>query len=111
MRSVEIRTYQLHSGAAAEFERLFDEEAVPMLARWGIDVVAFVPSRGDPDAYGLIRAFDDLNARQRIEEAFYASTEWRDGPRAAILALIESYADLVLELDEPTINGLRAERR
>jgi hypothetical protein len=106
-RIVEIRTYKLHPGAAPEYERLFKDVAVPMLARSGVDVIAVGSSVGDPDGYYLIRAFDDLEHRQRSEEAFYGSAEWREGPREAVLALIESYADLVLELDEPTIDGLR----
>jgi hypothetical protein len=106
-RIVEIRTYTLHPGTAREYERLFKEVALPMLARRGIDVVAVGPSIGDPTGYYLVRAFDDLDHRRHSEDAFYGSAEWREGPREAVLALIESYSDLVLELDEPTIDGLR----
>lgn len=106
-RVVEIRTYTLHPGAAHEYERLFKEEAMPMLARQGIDVVAAGSSLGDPNGYYLIRAFDDLEHLRRSEESFYGSAEWRDGPREPVLALIDSYADLVLKLDESTIDGLR----
>ena len=106
-RLIEIRTYTLHPGAAREYERLFKEVALPMLARRGIDVVAVGPSLGDPNGYYLIRAFDDLDHRRRSEDSFYGSAEWREGPREAVLALIESYSDLVLQLDEPTIDGLR----
>lgn len=106
-RIVEIRTYKLHLGGAQEYDRLAMEVALPMLERRGIDVVAVGPSVGDPNGYYLIRAFDDLEDRRRSEEAFYGSTEWREGPREAVLALIDAYVDLVLELDEPTIDGLR----
>ena len=105
-RTVELRTYTLRPSALQEYERLFGEVR-PMLARWGIDVVGNGASVGDPNGYYLIRAFDDLGHRQRSEAAFYGSAEWREGPRESVLALIESYADLVLELDEPTIDGLR----
>lgn len=106
-RIVEIRTYKLRPGAGPAYERLFREDATPMLARHGIDVVAFGQSKGDADGYYLIRAFDDLDDRTRSEDAFYGSAEWCQGPRESILALIESYTDLVIELDEPTIDGLR----
>jgi hypothetical protein len=109
-RIVEIRTYALRPGAVREYERLMGV-AVPLLARWDIDVVAFGPSVGDPTGYYLIRAFDSLDHRQRSEDAFYRSAEWREGPRGPVLALIESYIDLVLELDEPTIDGLRRAAR
>lgn len=106
-RIVEIRTYRLHPGSGPAYERLFHEDATPMLARHGIDVVSFGQSKGDPDGYYLIRAFVDLDDRTSREDAFYGSAEWREGPREAILGLIDSYSDLVLELDESTIDGLR----
>jgi hypothetical protein len=40
-----------------------------------------------------MRAFPGLEERERTEGAFYGSEEWRQGPREAILAGIESGAD------------------
>lgn len=104
---VEIRSYNLRPGTRSEFHRLVVEEAVPMLRRWDMDLVAHGPSPHDDDSYYLIRAFADLDDRQRREDAFYGSVEWREGPREAILSFIESYATIVLELDRATIDGLR----
>ena len=42
-----------------------------------------------------------------MEAAYYASDDWSKGPREALLALIENYIDVVLELDEITVQGLR----
>ena len=78
-----------------------------MLRRWNMDVVAYGPSLHDPDSYHLMRRYDSLSHREQSEEAFYGSDEWRQGPRAAILALIEKYNEIVLALDESTIQGLR----
>ena len=110
-RIVEVRTYTLRPGVSKEFERLFASEAAPMLERWRVDVIAFGPSLDDVNRYYLVRAFDDLDHRQRSEDAFYGSSEWREGPRERILSLIESYTDVVLGLDESTIDGLRRSRR
>src|SRR5262249_6774021 len=41
------------------------------------------------------------------EDAFYASEEWRQGPRDAVLADIASYTTVVLAVDEETLHGLR----
>jgi len=41
-----------------------------------------------------------------MEDAFYSSDDWKQGPREAILSLIENYSDIVLELDEVTVEGL-----
>ncbi len=104
---VEIRSYNLKPGSRDQFHRLVSEQAIPMLRRRKIDVVAFGPSPHDKDSYYLIRRFDSLTHREQTEDAFYGSDEWRQGPREAILALIENYTDTVLELDEVTVKGLR----
>ena len=107
MRAVEIRAYNLRPGARAEFDRLAREQAVPMLRRWGVDVVSFGPSPHDATSYFLIRAYADLADRQRSQDEFYASDEWREGPREAVLALIESHTSVVLMLDDGAVAGLR----
>jgi NIPSNAP protein len=93
---VEIRSYNLKPGTRAEFQRLFIEQAEPMLKRWQIDVVAYGPSPHNSDSYYLIRTFSSIEAREQIEDAFYGSAEWRQGPRESILALIENYTTIVL---------------
>lgn len=104
---VEIRSYSLRPGTHAEFHRLFLEEAMPLLQRWNVDVVAYGPSLHDENSYYLIRRFDSLAHRDKSEDAFYGSDEWRKGPREAILALIENYTEAVLALDDVTVQGLR----
>jgi NIPSNAP protein len=104
---VEIRSYNLKPGIREEFHRLFIEEAFPMLKRWNVDVVTYGPSPHDEDSYYLIRRYDSLAHREQSEDAFYSSDEWRHGPRQAIVSLIENYTEVVLELDEATIQGLR----
>jgi hypothetical protein len=104
---VEIRSYHLKPGTRPEFHRLFLGEAFPLLRRWNVDVVAYGPSLHDQDSYYLMRRYAGLAQREESEDAFYGSEEWRQGPREAILALIENYTEIVLELDETTIQGLR----
>jgi hypothetical protein len=105
---VEIRSYNLKDGTRTEFQRLFLKEALPMLKRWKIDVVAYGASPHDANSYYLIRRYDSLAQRDRSEDAFYGSDEWRQGPREAIIALIENYTEIVLELDASTVQGLRS---
>jgi hypothetical protein len=104
---VELYSYNLRSGTRDEFHRLFLEEVFPMFKRWNVDVVAYGPSLHDENSYYLMRRFDSLAQREQSEESFYSSDEWRQGPREAILALIEIYTEFVLELDEVTAQGLR----
>jgi len=104
---VEIRSYNLKPGTRSALHALLTEQGLPMLRRWNVDVVAHGPSLHDEDSYVLIRAYTSLEERQRSQDAFYGSDEWRQGPRKAMLAMIDSYTSVVLELDEATVNGLR----
>lgn len=106
-RVVEIRSYNLKPGTRDRFHRLVEREALPMLRRWKVDVVAYGPSLHDSDSYYLMRSFASLEDRQRSEDAFYGSDEWQQGPREAILADIESYTTVVIRLDDATLRGLR----
>jgi ketosteroid isomerase-like protein len=108
---VEIRSYNLKPGARDRFHTRFVTEALPLLQRWNVDVVAYGPSLHDADSYYLIRAFPGVEERQRSEDAFYASEEWRNGPREATLADIQSYATAVVRVDDATLRGLRSSGR
>jgi hypothetical protein len=104
---LEIRTYRLRPGSGAAFHRTVVEESVPMLERWGVDVVAFGPSLDDDDAYYLIRSYASLEERQHSQDAFYGSDEWRHGPREAIVSRIESDSSVVLPADSRCLTFLR----
>src|SRR3954467_8817192 len=106
-RFVEIRALSLKPGSRAAFHRLFSERSLPLLRKWDFDVVSFGPSPHDETSYYVIRSFTDLADRQKREDDFYGSGDWKQGPREAMLALVESYTDVVLELEEPAIAGLR----
>ncbi len=78
---VEIRSYNLKPGTRDEFHRLFLEEAMPLLQRFHVDVVAYGRSLHDENSYYLMRRFDSLAQRDQ-------SDEWRKGLREAVLACI-----------------------
>jgi hypothetical protein len=102
-KMIELRSYNLKPGTRAAFNKLFLEEALPMLKRWSVDVVAFGPSLHDEDSYFLIRGYKDLEDRRQREDAFYGSNEWKNGPREAILALIENYTTVVIPAESITL--------
>jgi len=106
-RFVEVRAYALKPGTREAFDRIASRQAIPMLRRWEVDVVAHGPSPHDDDSYYLIRAYASLAEREQSQDAFYGSQEWKDGPRAAILALIENFTSIVLELEPATVEALR----
>lgn len=104
----EIRTYRVSPGVLDDFVAAM-REVLPTLSSYGIDVVAcdrsLVADEGD-HAY-LIRAFESLSERDRLEVAFYGSSEWNDGARSRILGMIETYHTVVLDLPEEAVNALR----
>lgn len=106
-RIVEIRSYNLKPGTRERFHQRFVAESLPMLERWKVDVVAYGPSLHDSDSYYLIRSFPSVEDRERSEDAFYSSEEWRQGPREAVLADIEGYTTIVVGLDDRTLESLR----
>jgi len=107
---LEARTYRLRRGTTEEFVRLMGGESAELLERHGIRVVAcgasLVPeAEGVEEAY-LIRAFASLEERERQESSFYSSAEWTDGPRETVLACIESYHTVVLDVSEEAVLSL-----
>jgi hypothetical protein len=106
-RLIEIRAYQLKPGAAAAFHALFVERAVPMLEAAGMEVVSYGPSTHEPDTYYLIRGYRDLDELRAQQDGFYGSAAWRDGPREAILALIDTFLNTVLWASPDTVANLR----
>lgn len=106
-RLVEIRSYKLEPGALEEFHAAVKDSAVPMLLRWGTQVVAFGPSAHETDTYFLVRGYADLADLHAQQNAFYGSEEWRNGPREAIVTRIASYLSTVLWLSPESIEDLR----
>ena len=104
---VEIRSYNLKPGTREAFHKRFVEQALPMLHRFKVDVVAYGPSLADADSYFLIRAFPSLDARQKSEDAFYGSEEWKTGIREATLADIVNYTTVVRAVDADALRAMR----
>lgn len=105
---LEIRTYQVLPGRLDEFVAAI-AAVRPLLAEYGIDVVAAGPSvvADEGDHAYLMRAFASIEERARQEEQFYGSGDWRRGPRQSVLDPIDSYHTVILEVDIAAIDALR----
>lgn len=102
---LEIRTYRIREGERDEFGRRASA-VVPMLQRYGIDVVGHGPSIEDAEHYVLLRSFASLAERDEQEGAFYEGDEWLSGPREGILELIETYHTVVLRSTPEAMRAL-----
>jgi hypothetical protein len=97
---VEILTIDVKPGKRDQFHKLYEEEALPLLRKWKFDVVAHGPSRHDATSYYVIRSFKSLEDRQKSEDAYYSSDDWRKGPREAVLALVDHFAYMVIPAEK-----------
>jgi hypothetical protein len=93
---LDLRTYKLKPGAGEQFGRILDNDVLPMLDRFGIEVVAHGPSLDDADSYYLVRRFGSISKRNERLDTFYGSEEWRRQQRERVLALIDSFHVLLL---------------
>lgn len=104
---IEFRTYRLKPGTSAEFLRVMQKEATPLVRAAGIKVItsglSLVAEDGHEEAY-LVREFASTEELERQEATFYGSDAWRSGPREAIMACVESYHSIALDADELTLN-------
>jgi hypothetical protein len=107
MPVIEIRSYRLVPSSRDRFHQLVSQQSLPLMLDWGIDVLDFGLSLNDADGYYLIRAFHDLNHLEATQAAFYASPAWRNGPREAIVSLIASDSNVVMEMSQDQIEALR----
>ena len=109
MRTVEILQYTIRKGTGTDFHAIMQEISVPLHQSHGIDVVSFGNSLHDPDCYYLIRAFDSAESMATILETFYASDDWRSGPREDIIGSIETSIKTVMNLPPESVEGLRVQ--
>ena len=103
---IEIRSYVLKHGTREKLHALLDTEILPLLRDAGIKVVRYGPSLHDENSYVLIRAFESLGQLREQEDRFYGSDVWRTGYREMVLGMIESWQDIVIEVDESALTAL-----
>ena len=93
---IEILILNLKEGTREEFHQVYVTQSLPLLEKWKINVVAHGRSLHDKNTYYVIRLFKSLEDRQILEDTFYGSEDWKNGPREAIVSRIESSAAMVV---------------
>jgi hypothetical protein len=88
----EILTLEIKAGRRDEFHKVYLTQSVPLLKKWNFDLVAYGPSLHDANSYYVIRRFKSLEDREKSEDAFYSSNDWKSGPRDAIMGLVDHFA-------------------
>jgi hypothetical protein len=107
---IEILTLDIKPGRRNEFHKVYETQSLPLLKKWGFKVLAYGPSLHDANSYYVIRSFKSLEDREKSEDAFYNSDDWKRGPRTAIFDLVEHFAYTVVTPDtlEKLLGALNA---
>src|SRR6266496_187903 len=95
----EILTLDIKPGRRDEFHNVYVTQSVPLLKKWNFNLVAYGPSLHDANSYYVIRRFKNLEDREKSEDAFYSSDDWKSGPRDAIMGLVEHFAYAVVSTE------------
>ena len=93
---IEILILDIKPGKRDEFHKIYEKESLPLLRKWKIKVISYGPSLHDENSYYVVRSFKSLEDRQKSEDAFYSSDDWKNGPRTALLALVDHFAYTLL---------------
>jgi NIPSNAP len=96
---MEILTLDIKPGRRDEFHKVYETQALPLLKKWNFDVVAYGPSLHDSNSYYVIRRFKSLEDREKSENAYYSSDDWKRGPREKIFELVDHFAYAVVSED------------
>jgi quinol monooxygenase YgiN len=73
---IELRQYKIVHGQRDRFIALFDKEFLETQEAEGMTVVGQFRDRADPDRFTWIRAFPNMDARQKSLTAFYTGATW-----------------------------------
>ncbi len=104
----EIRIYKLKENTAAEFNKVFTEQSLPMMKRWKVNVVDYGFSLIDKNSFYLIRSYENLEQRKESQDAFYGSNEWINGPEKQIMSCIDTYNTTIVDSEKLNIEKIEA---
>jgi quinol monooxygenase YgiN len=107
-RLLEIRTYRLKPGTLAAFHDAMHDLAVPMIRSAGMDVVAYGKSDHEEETYFLIRSYASRESLEAEQATFYGSSQWRDGPRSALVDRIDAYVNTLVWISTLGVEDIRA---
>ena len=104
---IDILILNIKPGQLSTFDQLYRDLALPVLKKWNVQVIAFGPSIHEEDNYMVIRSYKSLDDRQKSQDSYYESEDWRSGPREIILSFVKSYSTVVIPANDDLINGFK----
>lgn len=105
---LELRLFVLQPGARAQFHKLGEERAVPLMRRLGINVLAHGPVADDADMYYLVRAFDSEAEREEQSRTLHGTCGWKLDIGVRALEMIKGYRIATVRGGSPNVPALIA---
>jgi hypothetical protein len=99
---LEILTIKIRPGMRDLFHEVYIRESLPLQKKWNLNVLFHGQSLQDDDTYVVMRWFESLADHERRTTDFYASDDWRTGPREALLNMIENISTVLVEWTDLT---------
>jgi quinol monooxygenase YgiN len=106
---VELRQYKIVHGQRDAFISLFDREFVETQEAEGMTLIGQFRDQADPDRFTWIRAFPNMEARQKSLTAFYTGPVWLQHRGTANPMLFDNDNVLLLRPASPD-SGFRLHR-
>ncbi|MEP4034972.1 antibiotic biosynthesis monooxygenase [Pseudophaeobacter sp.] len=97
---LEMRRYTLNPGQREAFIRFFEEVNRTALREAGMLVFGPMRDLEDPNKVHWMRAFESLEQRETIKQAFYDGPVWTQEVEPLVMPLIAHYEASVVETTE-----------
>jgi hypothetical protein len=97
---IEMRTYKIKAGLRAKFLELLKSKALPEHKKIGMRILGPFLSVEDADTFFWMRAFPDLNSRERMRDEFYEGKLWKEELEQKLMPILEKYEVVIVEAND-----------
>jgi hypothetical protein len=97
---IEMRTYKIKRGLRAEFLKTLESKVRPEHEKIGMKILGPFLSIEDADTFFWMRAFPDLNSRDRMRKEFYQGKLFKDDLEKNHVPMLGKYDVVVIEAQE-----------
>ena len=94
----ELRQYQMKPGKKAEWQKLMEEEIIPLQVQKGMVIVGSFVGEEDENIYVWIRRFKDEAERKRLYKEVYENAHWEKNLLPRVASCIEREKNIITRL-------------
>jgi NIPSNAP len=97
---IEMRTYKIKPGQRAEFLKTFESKVRPEHEKIGMKLLGPFLSIEDADTFFWMRAFPDIESRERMRDEFYEGKLFKEDLEKNHVPMLEKYDVVVVETED-----------